>query len=224
MSKVIIKELNNEELRKNFLKYTKKAYQMLPKMNKPRILDIGCGSGIPTIELAILSEGEIIGIDIDQDALNKLNERANTLGLSDRVKAINCSFFDISFPVESFDIIWAEGAIAPIGFEPALREWRRFLKLNGYMVLHDDLGNKEEKLKLIPECGYNLVAYFQLPDDEWWIEYYEPLEKRIKELRAKYGQDPNFIDAIKQHQKQIDDYKKNPNIFRSIYFIIQKIS
>ncbi|MFW9899548.1 MAG: class I SAM-dependent methyltransferase [Candidatus Thorarchaeota archaeon] len=222
MSKDIMNELKLEELRKYFLQYTKKAYQLLPKMNKPKILDIGCGSGLPTIELAKLSEGEIIGIDIDQDALNELNEKASTLGLSDRVKAENCSLFKINFPIESFDIIWAEGAIAPIGFEGALRKWRRLLKPNGYMVLHDDLGNKEEKLKIIPECGYKLIDYFQLPDDEWWVEYYEPLEKRIKELSAKYGKDPNFLDVIKQHQDEINECKRNPNVFRSIYFIIQK--
>ena len=90
------------------------------------------------------------------------------------------------------------------------------------MVLHDDLGNKEEKLKIIPECGYKLVDYFQLADDEWWVEYYEPLEKRIKELSAKYGNDQNFLNAIKQHQVEINECKRNPNIFRSIYFIIQK--
>ena len=217
-------ELKLEELRSYFLQYTKKAFQILPKMNKPRILDIGCGSGIPTIELAKLSGGDIIGIDIDQDALNMLNKKARTLGLSDRVKAENCSLFEINFPVESFDIIWAEGAIASIGFEGVLRKWRRLLKPNGFMVLHDDLGNKEEKLKIIPECGYKLVDYFQLADDEWGVRYYEPLEKRIKELSAKYGNDPNFLDAIKQHQYEINEYKKNPNRFRSIYFIIQKIN
>ncbi len=49
MSEDFLKELNIEELRERFLKYTRKAYQMLPKMDKPRILDIGCGTGIPTI-------------------------------------------------------------------------------------------------------------------------------------------------------------------------------
>ena len=100
MSKDIINELELEELRNYFLQYTKKAYQLLPKMNKPRILDIGCGSGIPTIELAKLSEGEIIGIDIDQDALNKLNEKASKLGLSDRVKVEECSLFRFIFQLK----------------------------------------------------------------------------------------------------------------------------
>ena len=45
---------------------------MLPELAKPRILDMGCGSGIPTLELARLSRGEAIGIDIDQPALDTI--------------------------------------------------------------------------------------------------------------------------------------------------------
>lgn len=173
----IMKEINYEQLRAVFLKYTRKAFGILPQMDKPRILDIGCGNGIPMMELARLSDGEIIGIDIDQPALDELKEKAKKLNLEHRVKAINVSMFELDFPDESFDIIWAEGAIAPIGFERGLKEWGRVLKKNGFMVLHDDLGGKENKLKLIPECGYQLVDHFQLPDDAWWVEYYGPWKK-----------------------------------------------
>ena len=216
-------EINAEQLRKAFLKYTRKAFEILPKMDKPRILDIGCGSGIPTLELVRLSNGEIIGIDIDQAALDRLNERVKKLGLSDRVKAINCSMFELRFPDESFDIIWVEGALAPIGFERALKEWGRVLKRNGFMVFHDDLGSKEKKLELIPKCGYKLVDHFQLPDDAWWVLYYEPLQDRVRELTKKYGKDTEALKVIKKYQDEIEMYKKNPNEFRSIFFIMQKI-
>ena len=59
-------EIDRDRFRAQLLKYTRRAYHMLPKLEKPRILDVGCGSGIPTLELAKLSEGEIMGIDINQ--------------------------------------------------------------------------------------------------------------------------------------------------------------
>ncbi len=223
MSKKIIDELNPEYFRESFIKYTIKAFKMLPKMDKPRILDIGCGSGLPTLELARLSKGEIIGIDIDQAALDELNEKARKEGLSDRILTKNCSLFELDFPNESFDIIWAEGAIAPIGFERALKEWGRILKINGFMVFHDDLINKASKIELISKCGYELVDHFQLPDDAWGVEYYEPLEERIKELRNKYNDDPKVLKVFKKYQNEINVYKKNPKKFRSIFFIMRKI-
>lgn len=42
-------QVQKDKIRKRLLKYTRKAFRMLPQMEKPRILDIGCGSGIPTI-------------------------------------------------------------------------------------------------------------------------------------------------------------------------------
>ena len=66
-------QIEKDSLRKHLLKYTRKAFRMLPQLNKPRILDMGYGSGVPTLELARLSKGEITGIDIDQRSLYRLN-------------------------------------------------------------------------------------------------------------------------------------------------------
>ncbi len=84
-------KMRNDNIRKRLLKYTRKAFRMLPQIDKPRILDIGCGSGVPTLELARLSQGEIVGIDIDQPALDKLTSKIKEAGLTDRVQGVNCS-------------------------------------------------------------------------------------------------------------------------------------
>ncbi len=217
----IKREINYNALRSSLLTYTRKAFAAIPAMKKPRILDIGCGSGVPTLELAKLCNGEITGIDIDQEALDELTENAGTLGLSHRVKAKHCSLFTLDFPDEAFDIIWAEGSIGIIGFERGLREWGRVLKSNGFMVLHDDLRMNQQKQKLIPQCGYTLVDHFPLPDDAWWKAYYKPLEEQIEALRT-HDDDPEFLEAIKQYQDEINTYKKNPDAFRSIFYIVQK--
>jgi len=111
LSKEFLFDLNLDSFRECFNKYTIKAFRILPELEKPRILDIGCGSGVPTIELARLSDGEIIGIDIDQESLDRLSRKIEREGLTKRVKAIKCSLQDIRFPDNSFDIIWAEGSI-----------------------------------------------------------------------------------------------------------------
>lgn len=75
MSEKILPEINIDHFREAFSKYTRKAFQLLPKLKRPKILDIGCGSGVPTIELIKLSIGEIIGLDIDQTQLEKLERK-----------------------------------------------------------------------------------------------------------------------------------------------------
>ena len=195
---------------------------MLPKIENPHILDIGCGSGVPTIELAKLSDGEIIGIDINQSLLDKLNRRIEEEGLSNRVKTLKRSLFEIDFPDESFDILWAEGSIWIIGFKKGLKEWRRLLKPNGFLVVHDEIKTVSNKLKKIPSYGYKLINHFQLLEDAWWTEYYRPLERRIKELSMKY-KDKEALKILKKHQNEIDMVKRNPKEHSSAFYIMQKL-
>jgi ubiquinone/menaquinone biosynthesis C-methylase UbiE len=223
--------------------YTRRAFQMLPPLENPHILDIGCGPGGPTVQLARLGQGHVIGIDIHQSYLDELTKRAKEAGLSNRVEARNCSMFEMDFPDESFDIIWAEGSIFVIGFERALREWRRFIKPHGFLVLHEvtwlrpdppqeiseywkrlysDTRTVQENLERIPRCGYDLIGHFTLPDDAWWTEYYGPLELRIEQLRTKYADDPEALEVLDKEQDEINMYRKSHQWYGSAFFVMRK--
>ena len=209
-------------IRKRLLKYTRQAFRMLPQTDKPRILDIGCGSGIPTLELARLSQGEVIGIDIDQSALDRFVGKTEKAGTNDRVKALSYSMFDMDFPDESYDIIWSEGSIYAIGFERGLCEWRRFLKPGGFMVVHDEQGNVKEKLEQISYCGYDLLGYFTLTKETWWKEYFAPLEKLIGECQAKYTDDPAVSEELHQGRMELDMFNQDPERNSSVCFVMKK--
>ena len=209
-------------LRERLAKYTRKAFKMIPKLDRPCILDIGCGSGVPTMELAGLSNGEIVGLDVNQPLLDRLTRKIEKAGLSDRVKTVKCSMSDIDLPDESFDIIWAEGSVQFIGFRRGLKEWRGFLKPNGYLVVHDEIGRITEKLEQISGCGYELLNHFTLSENTWWIEYYAPLEQRIKEIRAKHAGNPEALKELDNDQRFIDIFKKDPKSYGSVFFIMKK--
>jgi len=135
---------------------------------------------------------------------------------------VKCSLFEMDFPDESFDIIWAEGSIFVIGFEQGLKVWRRLLKPGGFLVVHDGIEDLKKKLKQIPRCGYELIGYFTVTEDTWWREYYGPLEKRIQELRVKYSDDPEALDVLDKEQQEVKMFKRNPKMFGSVFFVMQK--
>jgi ubiquinone/menaquinone biosynthesis C-methylase UbiE len=216
-------QVRKDKIRKRLLKYTRKAFRMLPRMDEPRILDIGCGSGIPTLELARLSQGEVMGIDIDQPVLDRFITRIKEAGFTNRVQAVNRSILDMDFADASFNIIWSEGSIYAIGFERGLREWRRFLKPDGFMVVHDEQGNVTEKLEQVSNCGYELLGYFILSKETWWTEYFAPLEKLIIESRARYTDDPKVLEEIHQAQEELDMFKRYPERNSSVCFIMRKV-
>jgi SAM-dependent methyltransferase len=211
-----------DEIRKRLLKYTRKAYRMIPRLEKPRILDIGCGSGIPTLELARLGRGDVIGIDIDRPALDKFVRKIAEAGLNKRVQALNCSLLHMGFLDESFNIIWSEGSIYAIGFERGLQEWNRFLRPGGFMVIHDEQGNVREKLDQISICGYNLLGYFLLSQDTWRREYFDPLEKLVNEFQPKLIDDPKSSDELIHAQEELEMFRRNPERNSSAYFIMKR--
>jgi ubiquinone/menaquinone biosynthesis C-methylase UbiE len=223
--------------------YTERAFRMLPHIEKPDILDIGCGPGGPTITLARMSGGRITGLDNHQPYLDRLEERARDEGLSDRVRALHGSMFAIPFPEGSFDVVWAEGAIYIVGFERGLNDWRRFLKPHGFLVVHEmtwlqpdppreildywkkfypGIASVENNLQTISRCGYDVIEHFTLPEDAWWAEYYGPLEERISQLRKKYAGNTAALEALDNEQREIDMYRKYQSWYGSVFFVLQK--
>jgi ubiquinone/menaquinone biosynthesis C-methylase UbiE len=220
----VIKEIEKSKYmaRKRFLRYTKRAFQMLPKLEEPRILDIGCGSGGPTLKLARLCKGTITGLDTDMMALERLKKKIESSGLSGRVQTMVCSMTNMDFPPDSFDIIWAEGSINVVGFRRGLIEWKPLIKQGGFLVVHDDAKEIPEKIRMIHECGYVLLDHFELPGKEWLRDYYKPLERKVRELRKKQRDNPNVREILDKEQQEIDKVKKEPSAFGSAFYVMKK--
>jgi len=223
MSNLDVYRIEKDHIRENLNKYTRKAFKILPKCKSPHILDVGCGSGVPTIELAKISDGHVIGIDIDETSLNLLRKKMQETELHNRVSVIKESIQTMDFPEESFDIIWAEGSIFAIGFEKSIKKWRRFLKPNGFLVIHDENKDKTRKLESLTKYGYSLIAQFELPDNLWWREYYTPLEQLIQQFRYKYPDDSELNNELNKDQIEIDKCKSNSVVFSSFFMIMQKM-
>jgi ubiquinone/menaquinone biosynthesis C-methylase UbiE len=208
--------------RKNLSKYTIRAFQTLPRIEAPTILDIGCGSGVPTLELSRQCNGEIMGLDIDRSLLDLLEKKIRRAGLSDRVRAVEGSMLELGFPDESFDIIWAEGSISVIGFDRGIRDWGRFIKPGGYLVVFDQSKGLTEKLRHITSSGYTLIDQFEVKGEAFWEDYYKPLQKRIDNLRIELRGYKQAQRALEKEQSEIDMVKRDPSKFDSTFFICQK--
>lgn len=221
MSNLNSYRVKKDHIRENLNKYTIKAYKSLPKIEHPRILDVGCGTGVPTVELARISGGNITALDDNENSLNMLKAKIKAWELDNQVTVINDSIFTMDFPEESFDIIWAEGSVFVMGFENSIKNWRRFLKSDGFLVMHDDSKDKDKKLELVKKHGYRLIDEFELSHQLWWDEYYKPLEKLIKTFKDKHIDDQNLINELNKDQMEIDQSFSSV-MASSLIIIIQK--
>ena len=222
MKKSLNPDIIRDAARGNLLKYTRRAFKAIPEIENPFILDIGCGSGVPTIELSMLCDCRIVALDNDENQLKWLKTKLKKLTLEDTVKIVNSSIHDMNFDTESFDIIWSEGSIFVVGFEKGLKEWKRFLKQGGFMAIHDERGNVDGKLKQIVGCAYELLDYFILDKDVWWNEYYSPLEKEICRLKDNHPDMADISVTFSRELSEIRAYKKDPEKCESVFFILRK--
>lgn len=201
-----------DTLRIKLLDFTRTAFGMLPPVDYPSILDIGCGSGVQTIELAKMCNGNITAIDIDVEALDTLRSKVEDQGFSSRISVVELSILDLKSLSESYDIIWAEGSIFVVGFERGLQEWKQLLTNEGFLVVHDEDTEITKKLELIEKYGYEILGQIDVSHDEWWKRYYEPLESLLDQEKLD-------TESTGASRTEIDRFKKTR--MGSIFFILQ---
>ena len=109
---------------------TKKMFSFLPGLPEyPAILDIGCGSGMQTIDIARLCpKARITAVDVYPPFLTSVKKRVIAAGFSDRARTVQASMDDLPFPPTSIDLIWAEGFIFILGVEQGITLWKKILK------------------------------------------------------------------------------------------------
>jgi SAM-dependent methyltransferase len=226
----------------NRFRFTERAFDALPRLGKPFMLDIGCGSGGPTLVIAKLSGGSVVGVDTRGEDLARLQRTAREARLSDRVFAVQASMTNLPFLPERFDVLWSEGSIFVVGFERGLNEWRRYVKPKGFVVVHEavwlrpdpppevrprwvryfpGLTTVEKNLETIERCGYDVISHFALPEDAWWIDYYEPLQKRVIALKSKYEAIPGKLAVLDGQQREIDMYRESEGWYGSAFFVLK---
>ena len=65
-----------DKCRRNLNKYTIKAFLSIPKIDNPLILDMGCGTGVPTLALGEICNGNIYAVDSDNSCLFWFKEKS----------------------------------------------------------------------------------------------------------------------------------------------------
>jgi ubiquinone/menaquinone biosynthesis C-methylase UbiE len=214
----------------------------LPK--KPMVLDIGCGPGMQTLEIAKHLSGHIIGVDINNGFLEQLNNKARKLDLSHKIEILNMSMFELDFEEASFDLMWSEGAIYIMGFQEGIQAWQKYLKKGGYLVvseiswLREDLPLKPKEfwtreypqmtnissnIKMIESSGYIPIGHFVIPENAWWDHYYTPLKVRVEVVREKYRDNEEANHLLDATIHEIEMYKNYSDYYGYVFYIMKKI-
>ena len=202
-----------------------------------QVVDIGCGKGLATLILAENTQAQVIAIDNEASALEELNQRLVAQGLQDRVRTECASMTDLPFQASSFDLIWAEASAYVMGFEKALKTWKKLLKPKGCIVVNDlvwltdrpsqtavefwhqeypDIQSVSLRKQQIRRAGYTVIDHFSLSQHAW-ANYYEPLRSRLNELKHQMA----GSTALKDNDREIRIIDQYLGEFGYEMFILQ---
>jgi SAM-dependent methyltransferase len=210
----------------------------------PKVLDLGCGVGGQTLQLADLTSGSIFALDCHAPSIERLRATVAVRGLADRIQPILGDMAEPGLPPASFDLVWSEGALYNIGIENALRLCQGLLRPGGYLAFTEAVWRKEnppaevqasfdldypamgrvpDVLAAIERSGFLLIGHFSLPDEAWWDDFYTPMETRIKELRRKYADDDEAQAVLDQLAQEPAMHRKHSSYYAYEFFVARLV-
>lgn len=210
---------------------------------KPKILDIGCGSGAQTIALAKAIDCEITALDIQPEILEVLRQNIKAEKLEEKITPVEGNMLDMPFQEESFDIIWSEGTIYNMGFEAGVSEFKRFLKPGGYLAVSELVWTRNdipseiygfwktaypgmdfigEKINILERKNYLPKGFFLLSENAWMENYYLPIQEHKQTFLKDFSKNPEAKEVIRAIDGEFATYRKFKAYYNYAFFIAQR--
>ena len=220
---------------------TLNALELLTLPSAPRVLDIGCGSGMQTQILAKELKTQVLAIDNHRPVLERLERAALAQGLP--ILTREMSMIDMPFDEASFDLLWAEGSIFIIGLERGLKDFFTYLKPGGYLAftemcwtaddhpveaqdyfdsVYPDIRGVDQVRELARDAGYTVIGDFKLPDSAWWDDYYTPMLSRIEILRSKNAGVAEAEAVYANLERESHMHRQYGASYGYVFFVLQK--
>ncbi len=124
-----------------------------------RVVVVGCADGGVT-PLARAGAKKVLGIDISDEAIAKLNAAIADEGLSDVAHAAVGNAEDLDLEPGSFDLVCCTGVLHHLDIESSMRSWSKILDKGGKVIMQEPMAYNP----LI--AGYRAVTPAMRTDDE----------------------------------------------------------
>ncbi|MGF1513173.1 MAG: SAM-dependent methyltransferase [Elainellaceae cyanobacterium] len=205
---------------------------------KPRIADLGCGSGASALLLAQHYQSTVTAVDFSSVFIDELKARAKQLDLAHLIIPIHGDMAILDWSAGSVDLLWSEGAAYNLGFEQALKAWRSLLASSGIAVISelswftDDapepaiaywqnaypaMGTEAENIARATRSGFSVLSTHRLPSQAWWVNYYEPLRERMQQIEIS----PSTQSVIRETEEEMQLFEKFSDSYGYTFYVLQ---
>jgi SAM-dependent methyltransferase len=223
---------------------TRRALAMMTDLPvQPRVLDIGCGPGAGSSNLARLTGGRVVALDLHAPFVVQQAAAARAAGLARRLDPVCADMRAAPFAAGVFDLVWSEGALYSIGFRQGLDLCARLVRPGGYVAASEvvwtvdsppdevrrwwhaeypDIAPIAEKASAVTGAGFEIVDHFTLPREAWTLYFYEPMKARLGEFRRAWGGDEVGLAVIAELDAEIDMYERWSHVQGYEFFVARR--
>jgi ubiquinone/menaquinone biosynthesis C-methylase UbiE len=208
---------------------------------KPRIADLGCGSGASALLLAQYYQSTVMAVDTSSVFIDELKTRAKQAGLEHLIVPIQGDMATLDWPAGSIDLLWSEGAAYHLGFESALNTWRPLLTPGGIAVISEmswfadavpepvrefwqmaypNMGTEAENIERANRAGFRVLSTHRLPTEAWWVNYYQPLRERIRERMQQSEITPMVQTVIRETEEEIQLFEQFSDFYGYTFYVL----
>ena len=212
-----------------------------PLPARPRVLDIACGPGMQTLDLArLLPDAAITAVDLHPPFVAEARRRVAEAGLSGRISVIEGDMAALPFAAGSFDLLWCEGAAYMMGVEAALQCWKPLLAPGGRLAFTEAVWLRDDSpapvracweeypdmvdipacRALASRCGWQVLGDFVLPPEAWWDDYYTPMAGRIEAVAARHEGDPLAEAVLEESREEIAVYREHADCYGYVFMVL----
>jgi len=188
-----------------------------------KILEIGSNTGFTSVNLALMTGCEVVGVDTNDSSIKNAELYAAEQGVETRVKFVNANACELPFPDSSFDLVWCSNVTSFISDkEKAISEYLRVLKPGGVLVVVPIYYITTPPQDVVKRVSSAIGSDITVRDKEGWKKiFFETAVSSGNALELFFEEDfiyhdvsggiPDYVDMLmsKDNIKSLDSDKRN---------------
>lgn len=189
---------------------------LFARNKKIKVLEIGSNTGFTSIEIAKVIDAEIVGIDVNENAVRQanviLNKESNEV--SEKVTFQVGDATNIDFEDDYFDLIITGGANTFIrDREQAIKEYKRVLKPNGFLAITNLFYNKKVPVELLENLKNILDFEIKPWKREYWLDLFlsSNMELYFYDEQEMQSRSEEILESYIEHLMSEYSNKNNDN-------------
>ncbi|MHB8781352.1 MAG: SAM-dependent methyltransferase [Candidatus Geothermincolia bacterium] len=208
-----------------------------------RILDLGCGNGGQTVQLALATAGRITALDNHAPYLEELERRAGEAGVGGRIQTVLGDMRSLDLELGAWDVVWCEGALFVIGFREGLGVCRDLLAPGGgaavsevswfvpdppeecrafFVEVYPEMATVRKNREAIETAGLCSVDEFTFPEASWWESYYRPIRPVLERYSVEWAGDAERMAFIETMEMEAEMYRKYSRYYGNVFFVMTR--